>query len=101
MTTKTSIVFSKAEVEQRIQGLPQWRLQNDVLVTDLVFTNFVAAFSFLSVVAMVSEKMDHHAEIFNVYNRVTLSISTHDANGITEKDIAWITAVSKFFPPKA
>ncbi len=64
-----------------------WKEENDKLQRDFEFENFVEAFSFLTKVALVAEKANHHPEIFNVYNKVTLSLSTHDdGNKVTEKD---------------
>src|ERR1700745_1820714 len=51
------------------------------------FSNFSEAWGFLSRIALIAEKMDHHPEIFNVYNRVEIILSTHDAGGLSERDI--------------
>lgn len=64
-----------------------WREHNNKLIRDFEFKNFVQAFSFLTQVALVAEKANHHPEILNVYNKVTISLSTHDAGDIvTQKD---------------
>lgn len=64
-----------------------WKEENDTLTKDFEFDNFIEAFSFLTKVALVAEKANHHPEIFNVYNKVSLSLSTHDdGNKVTEKD---------------
>ena len=57
------------------------------------FRDFVGAFSFMSGAALVAERMDHHPEWTNVYNKVEVSLSTHDAGGLTEKDIALAKAM--------
>jgi 4a-hydroxytetrahydrobiopterin dehydratase len=64
-----------------------WREENNKLVADFKFKDFTQAFGFLSEVAILMEKHNHHAEIYNVYNKVTLKLTTHDAgNTITDKD---------------
>jgi 4a-hydroxytetrahydrobiopterin dehydratase len=64
-----------------------WKTANDSLVREFEFKDFKEAFAFITKVALLAEQKDHHPEIRNVYNRVTLSFSTHDAgNIITDKD---------------
>ena len=64
-----------------------WQEQDNKLIRNFQFDNFITAFSFLTKVAILAEKHNHHPEIFNVYNRVTLKLSTHDAGDIvTDKD---------------
>ena len=64
-----------------------WKQVKDTLVAELVFKNFVDAFAFMTDVAALAEKHDHHPEWSNVYNRVTIRLTTHDAdNQVTDKD---------------
>ena len=64
-----------------------WKQVKDALVAELVFNDFVDAFSFMKDVAALAEKHDHHPEWSNVYNRVTIRLTTHDAgNQVTDKD---------------
>ena len=64
-----------------------WKQVKDSLVAELVFKNFVDAFAFMTDVAALAEKHDHHPEWSNVYNRVTIRLTTHDAgNQVTDKD---------------
>jgi 4a-hydroxytetrahydrobiopterin dehydratase len=64
-----------------------WKQVKDVLVAELVFKDFVDAFAFMTDVAVIAEKHDHHPEWSNVYNRVTIRLTTHDAgNQVTDKD---------------
>lgn len=70
--------------------LPAWRAgdgERDTLVRTFTFTDFNAAFGFMSRVALMAEKLDHHPEWFNVYNRVEVTLTTHDAGGVTELDL--------------
>jgi len=64
-----------------------WKEENDKLIREFTFDNFVEAFSFMTRVALIAEKMDHHPSWSNVYNKVTIELSTHDAgNIVTDKD---------------
>ena len=64
-----------------------WKQVKDSLVAELVFKNFVDAFAFMTDVAALAEKHDHHPEWSNVYNRVTIRLTTHDAgNQVTDND---------------
>jgi 4a-hydroxytetrahydrobiopterin dehydratase len=59
----------------------------DAIVKTFKFADFNAAFGFMSRVALMAEKLDHHPEWFNVYNRVEVTLATHDADGVTELDV--------------
>ncbi len=61
--------------------------QRDAMTRDLVFKDFNAAFAFMTQVALAAEKADHHPEWSNVYNKVRITLSTHDAGGLTQKDL--------------
>ena len=76
--------------KQALQGLKDWRdlPSRDAIQKKFVFKDFSEAFGFMSRVALAAEKMDHHPEWFNVYKTVEVTLSTHDAGGLTEKDIA-------------
>lgn len=69
--------------------LADWREleDRDAITRTFRFSDFVSAFSFMSAVALVAERMDHHPEWSNVYNRVTVALTTHSAGGVTQKDI--------------
>jgi 4a-hydroxytetrahydrobiopterin dehydratase len=72
-----------------------WIEEHDKLTRSFEFKDFVEAFGFLSQVAVLSEKQDHHAELFNIYNRVTISMNTHDAgNKVTERDHRLAAAIN-------
>ena len=77
---------------------PDWQETDAKLEAQFSFDNFVSAFSFLTAVAIQAEKMNHHPEIYNVYNKVTLKLSTHEAEDqITEKDLELAKQISKFY----
>ena len=67
----------------------------DAISKKFVFADFNAAFGFMTRVALIAEKMDHHPEWFNVYKTVEVTLSTHDAGGVTERDIALAAAMDK------
>ena len=73
-----------------------WQEDNNQLQKTFVLRNFVEAFSFMTKIAMLAEKMDHHPHISNMYNKVTITLSTHDAgNTVTEKDRKLASAIDK------
>lgn len=72
-----------------------WEHTNNKLCRDFVFTNFSNAFAFMTQVALLAEKADHHPSWSNVYNRVTIELTSHDAgNTVTKKDVALAHAVN-------
>ncbi|RMF74463.1 MAG: 4a-hydroxytetrahydrobiopterin dehydratase [Acidobacteria bacterium] len=81
--------LSDAEIDKRLADVPGWEVQEGKLCREFRFPTFVEAFSFMSAMALVSEKLDHHPEWCNVYNRVMVELSTHDAGGITTRDFEW------------
>jgi 4a-hydroxytetrahydrobiopterin dehydratase len=83
MTTK----LTEVELGAHMAQLAGWSLENGKLHKKFQFADFVTAFGFITKVAIVAEKMDHHPELYNVYNRVTIDLTTHDAGGISIKDI--------------
>ncbi len=78
--------LSSAEIESHLAETPGWSIVNDKLHREFKFADFVAAFGFMTRAALVAESMNHHPEWFNVYNRVTVDLTTHDAGGISSKD---------------
>ncbi len=77
------------EIQTALQSLPGWSINSDSkLEKKFEFKDFKQAFSFMTQVALEAEQKNHHPEWFNVYNRVEVQLTTHDASGITEKDIA-------------
>jgi 4a-hydroxytetrahydrobiopterin dehydratase len=79
--------LSKEELSSALSQLKGWSIKDGKLHRQLQFASFVEAFGFMSSVALVAEAAGHHPEWFNVYNRVTIDLTTHDAGGITTKDI--------------
>ena len=90
--------LTNAEIEAALAGLPGWRRDGDRIVRDFEFTDFVAALGFMVQVGALAERVDHHPELTNVYNRVTIALSTHDAGGITPMDTALAAEISVRVP---
>lgn len=81
---------SKIGAAAALPRLPGWSAgegPRDAIVRTFRFADFNAAFGFMTQVALTAEKLDHHPEWFNVYNRVEVTLATHDADGVTELDV--------------
>ncbi len=74
--------------------LPGWTLQGGKLHREFVFADFIEAFGFMTRVALCAQAMDHHPEWSNVYNRVRIDLTTHDAGGLTSRDVGLATRIS-------
>ena len=80
-------LLSDAEIQAALAGLPDWQRVGDKLRAEFIFDNFVSAFGFMTEVAINAERLFHHPEWSNVYNRVNIELTTHDSGGITSSDI--------------
>jgi len=78
--------LAPAVIEEKLAGLPGWTLRDEKLHRQFRFGDFVEAFGFMSRVALLAERADHHPDWSNVYNRVDISLTTHEAGGISERD---------------
>lgn len=74
------------EIENFVTLSPGWQIREGKLHREYKFADFVHAFGFMATASLVIEKMNHHPEWSNVYNRVAVELTTHDAGGITKKD---------------
>jgi len=83
------------EVERRVTGLSGWELRDGKLHREYRFVDFASAFGFMSSLALVAERMDHHPEWFNVYSRVVIDLNTHDVGGLSEKDFEMAAAADR------
>lgn len=82
--------LTDAERDAALAALPRWTLRADGLAieAELKFADFNAAFGFMTRVALHADKADHHPEWFNVYNTVRITLTTHDADGLSARDVA-------------
>tara|TARA_Y100001968_G_scaffold258233_1_gene245168 strand:+ start:1001 stop:1288 length:288 start_codon:yes stop_codon:yes gene_type:complete len=88
-------LISKNQLNNFINENPSWSLYNEKLKKEFKFDNFIEAFGFMSKVALISEKMDHHPTWQNTYNKVTIELTTHDAGGLTSNDIRLAESIDK------
>ena len=91
--TAPALIGAKAACER----LPAWSPAEgrDAIVRGLKFKNFAEAFGFMTEIAILAEKADHHPEWFNVYNRVDILLATHESNGVTQRDLDLAQAIDK------
>ncbi len=82
-----TVKLTDKELATAIAKLPEWKVVDGKLNRAFKFDSFVAAFAFMTKVAFTADKMDHHPELFNVYNRVVIDLATHDVDGISNLDI--------------
>ena len=93
--TDTYHKLTDKEIESEVNKMPGWKVVNGKLSKSFEFKDFIEAFSFMTRVAMHAEKMNHHPEWFNVYNRVNIDLVTHDLNGISNYDMKLANAINK------
>ena len=79
--------LSQEDIDEQLKSLAGWSIVNEKFHKEFLFDSFNQAFGFMTRAAMEIEKMNHHPEWFNVYNKITIELTTHDAGGITENDI--------------
>ncbi len=90
--------LTDAERDATLAALPEWSLRTDGLAIQRTFrfADFSAAWGFMNRVALYAEKADHHPEWFNVYNRVEVTLTTHDAGGLSARDVSMARAMDAF-----
>ena len=88
------------ERAQALASLPGWTHEpvRDALVRTFEFRDFVTAFSFMTAIALEAEKADHHPEWSNLYGRVSILLTTHDVDGLSERDLTLASKISAFWP---
>ena len=79
--------LSELEITEELKKLEGWEIKDNKLHKEIQFESFNQAFGFMTRASMEIEKMNHHPEWFNVYNRITIDLTTHDAGGITNNDV--------------
>jgi 4a-hydroxytetrahydrobiopterin dehydratase len=91
--------LTAAEIEDVLKANPEWKLQQGKLVREWIFKDFVEAIAFVNQVAEIAEAAGHHPDIDVRYNRVLLGLVSHDAGGITTRDAAMASQISKALVP--
>ena len=88
-------LIEKNQLDSFIEKNPSWIIDNKTIMKEFKFENFVEAFGFMSKVALLSEKIDHHPDWQNTYNKVRINLTTHDKGGITNNDIKLAESIDK------
>ena len=87
--------LSATEVTHQLTQHPAWELREGKLYRRLVFEDFVHAFGFMTQIAMIAEKINHHPEWANVYRTLDIYLTTHDAGGISERDFQLVAEIDR------
>lgn len=80
--------LSDAQIADHLRSLPGWQRDGETITKRYTFPSFLKAIAFINAIAPLAEAANHHPDIANTYNRVSITLSTHDEGGITEKDMA-------------
>lgn len=88
--------LNDAKINEELDKLSGWAVENGKLRKQFRFSSFIEAFGFMTRVALAAESMNHHPEWFNVYNRVTINLMTHDAGGISALDFELAKRIDEF-----
>ena len=87
--------LTKDKINKEILNVADWFYNGNAIEKKFVFKNFMEALAFIVKVGVLSEKRNHHPELYNVYNKVTIQLNTHDANGVTMKDFDLAKAINE------
>ena len=87
--------YNEKTAQSLLKEIAGWEFNNDGIEKKFVFKNFNQALGFIVQVGVLAEKSNHHPELFNVYNKVNIRLSTHDANGVTDKDFDLAKGIEK------
>ena len=88
------------QINEFITTHNSWSIKNNKLHQSLSFKNFIEAFGFMSKVALLAEKQNHHPEWFNTYNKLTIDLTTHEVGGITERDFKLAELINNTYQNK-
>jgi 4a-hydroxytetrahydrobiopterin dehydratase len=91
------VTYNKETANVKLKDLPNWNFENNGIEKKFEFKNFSQALGFMVQVGILAEKMNHHPEWFNVYNKVNIRLTTHDASGLTDKDFELAGKIEKLF----
>lgn len=90
-------VYNEITAQPILKDLKDWKFNDSGIEKKFLFKNFSEALGFIVQVGVLAEKQGHHPELFNVYNKVNIRLSTHDANGLTDKDFNLAKAIETLF----
>ena len=86
-------VYTKIESKPELEKLTAWKFENSGIEKKFIFKDFKESLQFINKIGFLAEEQNHHPELFNVYNKVNIRLSTHDANGVTDKDFNLAKAI--------
>ncbi len=93
--------MSESEVSSELEGIPNWAETGEAIQRTVAFNNFGESMAFVNRIAAEAERVNHHPDILIRYNKVTLTLSTHDAGGLTRKDFDLARTIDSLAPSKA
>ena len=93
-----STILSDAEVQQALRDLPGWKHNGKAIDRNFQFENFVKAMEFVNQIAEAAEAVNHHPDMLISYNKVTLSLVSHDSGGVTHRDIKMAARINELAP---
>lgn len=91
------MMYTKNTAAEYLKTLGGWSFENDGIHKEFIFKNFIEAFGFMTKVALLAEKANHHPEWFNVYNKVSIRLTTHDSGDLTDKDFKLAREIEDLF----
>lgn len=91
---KKMMAYTEETIRIELQSLSDWDFIENAIEKKFLFKDFAAALGFIIQVGLIAEKKNHHPELYNVYNKVTIRLSTHDAGGVTNKDFELAKAIN-------
>jgi len=86
-------IYNEQTVRALLEDFENWEFENDGIVKKYQFKNFIEAMGFIVKVGFIAEKLNHHPELFNTYNKVIIRLTTHDVKGVTTKDFDLAKAI--------
>ena len=89
--------YNEAAAQPFLDNLKDWYFKENAIEKDFKFKNFTQALGFIVQVGVLAERMNHHPELFNVYNKVTIRLNTHDSGGVTTKDFELAKQIEGLF----
>ena len=92
------VALGEDAIREALRSLPGWEFRDGRLRKEFVFADFAAAFGFMAAVALRAERANHHPEWSNVYRKVTIALSTHEAGAVTEKDVSLAREIEALAP---
>lgn len=86
-----------ATIREKLDSTPLWQYKDNALQREFVFKNFIEAFGFMSQVALLAEQANHHPEWSNVYRKVNIALTTHECDGVSQRDFALAQKIDSLF----